>query len=98
MMAYCRQVLASACVLENNSLRVPVQAGYMAMYANMQALGHPISFQTATAGRVGNLSGALNYAITLGASSVELPGGYETLGTPSSFASTTRALAAASTA
>jgi hypothetical protein len=98
MMAYCRQVLASACVLENNSLRFPVQAGYMAMYANMQALGHPISFQTATAARVGNLSGTLNYAITLGASSVELPGGYETLGTPSSFASTTRALAAASTA
>ena len=32
MMQYCRQVLASACVLENNSLRTPVQPGYESMY------------------------------------------------------------------
>jgi len=94
MMQYCRQVLASACVLENNSLRTPVQPGYVSMYASMNTLGQPISFQTATAARVGDLSATLDYAITLGASSVELPGGYESLGTPSSFASTTRALAA----
>ena len=98
MMAYCRQLLASACVLENNSLRSPEQPAYVAMYANMHALGQPISFQTATAARVGNLAATLNDAIALGANSVELPGGYETLGTPSSFASTTHALAAASTA
>jgi hypothetical protein len=43
---------------------------------------------------VGSLTTTLGYAITMGASSVELPGGYEALGTPSTFASTTRALAA----
>ncbi len=94
MMQDCRQVLASACVLENNSLRTPVQPGYVSMYSSMTALGQPISFQTATASRVGDLAATLNNAITLGASSVELPGGYESLGTPSSFASTTLALAA----
>ena len=55
----------------------------------MTALGQPISFQTATASRVGDLAATLNNAITLGANSVELPGGYESLGTPASFASTT---------
>ena len=94
MMQDCRQVLASACVLENNSLRTPVQPGYVSMYSSMTALGQPISFQTATASRVGDLAATLNNAITLGANSVELPGGYESLGTPASFASTTLALAA----
>jgi hypothetical protein len=94
MMQYCRQVLGSACVLENNSLRTPVQPGYVSMYSSMTALGQPIAFQTATASRVGDLSATLTDAITLGANSVELPGGYESLGTPASFASTTRALAA----
>jgi hypothetical protein len=64
------------------------------MYQSMTSLGQPIAFQTATASRVGSLTTTLGYAITMGASSVELPGGYESLGTPSTFASTTRALAA----
>jgi hypothetical protein len=94
MMQYCRQVLGPACVLENNSLRSPPQAGYLTMYARMQTLGRPLAFQTATAARVGSLDDTLAYAISLGANSVELPGGYEDLGTPAAFASTTRSLAA----
>jgi hypothetical protein len=94
MMQYCRHVLGSACVLENNSLRSPVQPGYVTMYASMQSLGQPLAFQTATVTRVGSLDDTLAYAISLGANSVELPGGYEALGAPANFASTTRALAA----
>ena len=94
MMEYCRQVLGTACILENNSLRSPAQPGYLTMYASMNALGQPLAFQTATVARVGNLDDTLAYAISLGANSVELPGGYESLGTPATFASTTRALIA----
>ncbi len=49
MMSYCRQVLGPACVLENNSLRVPPPPEYQTMYVQMQSLGQPIAFQTATA-------------------------------------------------
>jgi hypothetical protein len=94
MMQYCRQLLGLACVLENNSLRYPaVSPGYEAMYASMTELGAPLSFQTATAERVGVLSETIGYAITLGASSVELPGGYQSIGTPSSYSSANKLLA-----
>ena len=94
MMQYCRQLLGLACVLENNSLRYPVLgAGYEAMYASMSQLGAPISFQTATAERVGILSETIGYAITLGASSVELPGGYQSIETPASYSSAGKLLA-----
>ena len=95
MMEYCRHVLGSACVLENNSLRYPAQgAAYESMYASMTLLGAPIAFQTATAGRIGDLTAVLAYAVSLGASSVELPGGYQSIETPATFASATRLLAA----
>jgi len=95
MMEYCRQVLGDACVLENNSLRYPVQgASYESMYASMSLLGAPLAFQTATASRVGDLTATLAYAVSLGANSVELPGGYAAIGTPATFASATRLLAA----
>lgn len=94
MMQYCRKLLGLGCVLENNSLRYPVTGtGYEAMYASMTQLGAPISFQTATADRVGDLSETIGYAITLGASSVELPGGYQTIETPASFSSAGKLLA-----
>jgi hypothetical protein len=95
MMSYCRQVLGPACVLENNSLRVPPQPNYEAMYEQMLSLGQPIAFQTATGQRVGNLQEALQYAVTLGANSVELPGGYQALATPATFAATNQQLATA---
>jgi hypothetical protein len=97
MMAYCRQVLGPACVLENNSLRVPVQPEYQTMYEQMETLGQPIAFQTATEARIGNLQATLQYAVTLGANSVELPGSYQTLATPSDFTATNDQLAAAPT-
>lgn len=95
MMEYCRQTLGAACVLENNSLRdTPQGAGYLAMYENMTSLGKPIAFQTATAVRIGSLTQVLAYAESLGADSVELPAGYESLATPAVFATVTRTLAA----
>lgn len=94
MMIYCRQILGTACVLENNSLRTPPQPEYMAMYSEMLTLGQPMAFQTATAQRIGDLDATLQYAVLLGANSVELPGGYQSLATPASFAATNGALAA----
>lgn len=95
MMQYCRQVLGNACVLENNSLRVPPPgAAYVSMYAAMQSLGSPIAFQTATAARAGDLTQVLSYAASLRASSVELPAGYASIATPASFAAATSLLAA----
>ncbi len=81
MMSYCRQLLSARCVLENNSLRWPVGPLYEQMYGAMKTLGPPIAFQTAVMKRVGDLQAALRHAVMLGANSVELPGGYETLGT-----------------
>ncbi len=94
MMQYCRQVLGTACVLENNSLRdTPAGAAYNSMYASMSQLGAPIAFQTATAVRIGSLAQVITYAVSLGANSVELPAGYESIETPTAFASDTRILA-----
>jgi hypothetical protein len=94
MMQYCREVLGTACVLENNSLRDPPPVpAYASMYATMTQLGAPIAFQTAAAARLGVLSQVVAYAVSLGADSVELPGGYQSMGTPTSFASDTLLLA-----
>jgi hypothetical protein len=79
MMEYCRSVLGPQCVLENNSIRwPPLDNAYTDMYAAMQALGAPISFQTATEARIGDLAQTLAWAVTTGADAVELPQGYET--------------------
>jgi hypothetical protein len=75
MMDYCRATLGARCVLENNSIRVPLQ--FPAMYAYMESLGPPIGFQTAVIGKVGDLGATLLTAIGLGAGSVELPAGYQ---------------------
>jgi len=94
MMAYCRQVLRTQCVLENNSLRTPPLASYAAMYQSMTTSASRSHFRRQRCPRIGSLTATLQYAVTLGASSVELPGGYEALGTPSTFASITHTLAA----
>jgi hypothetical protein len=78
MMSYCRVQLGPQCVLENNSIRFPPVSGpYEEMYLAMQQLGPPISFQTATLGRVGDLLQTLQWAAQLGADAVELPTGYD---------------------
>src|SRR5205807_3992970 len=74
LMRYCRMELGSNCVLENNSLRIPVSGGMAAMYHFMKDLGPPIAFQTAVAKSVGNLGDALSYAVSVGADAVEIPG------------------------
>ena len=77
MMEYCRSELGSQCVLENNSIRTPPLAGaYSNMYLSMEALGAPITFQTATEDKIGNLQTTLSWAAGLGADAVELPQQY----------------------
>jgi hypothetical protein len=77
MMSFCRSSLGARCVLANNSLRTPLQ--FPAMYAAIQALGPPIAFQTAVLAKVGSLGATIQAAISLGASSVELPAGYQSI-------------------
>jgi hypothetical protein len=75
MMAYCRAVLGRRCVIENNSIRFPVQNPRF--YVSIRSMGPPTSFQTATFVRIGSLPGTLSAAVGYGASSVELPTGYQ---------------------
>lgn len=78
--SFCRDLLGSRCVLENNSIRWPPFEGDMhRMYRNIAQLGPPISFQTATPERVGDLRRTVEWAIALGANAVELPAGYGSL-------------------
>jgi hypothetical protein len=77
MMQFCRSELGPQCVLENNSIRTPPLVGaYTDLYAAMQVLGGPISFQTAAGPRIGDLEETLAWAAGLGANAVELPQGY----------------------
>jgi hypothetical protein len=91
MMSLCRSTLDTRCVLANNSLRTPPQ--YPQMYAKMQSLGAPITFQTAVLAKVGDLGRTIQSAISLGAASVELPGGFESV-LPQTLSSYNSALAA----
>jgi hypothetical protein len=77
MMSFCRSTLGARCVLANNSLRTPPQ--FPQMYDQIRADGPPIAFQTAALARVGNLAATIDSAILLGACSVELPAGYQSL-------------------
>jgi hypothetical protein len=92
MMAYCRTALGARCGLENNSIRSPVQPSYAAMYDHIKLLGPPISFQTANPNKIGDLHATLDWAVSVGANSVELPGSY-TKESPSSFVAASDALA-----
>jgi hypothetical protein len=60
----------------------------------MFRLGPPLSFQTATAARVGDLAATVQYAMGLRAASVELPAGYSTALSSSSLAALGSQLAA----
>ena len=79
MMQFCRSTLGERCVLESNSIRSPPQSSYVPVYNEMQSLGGPIAFQTATASKVGDLGATIQYAASLGASSVELPSAYTSM-------------------
>jgi hypothetical protein len=80
MMQHCRMQLGAQCVLENNSIRSPLLSGlYEQMYTVMVQFGAPLSFQTATLSRIGDLTQTLNWAVIVGANAVELPQGYTTL-------------------
>ena len=77
MMQYCRQVLADRCVLENYSIRWPLQPSpYPSMYESIKRLGPPIAFQTAAEARIGDWQRTLDWAADVGASSVELNRAY----------------------
>ncbi len=77
MMGYCRAQLGPQCVLENNSIRTPPLSGaYALMYASMEELGPPITFQTSTEDKIGSLQSTLEWAANIGADAVELPSQY----------------------
>jgi hypothetical protein len=97
LMAHGRQALGAQLVLENDSLRVGFLSGqglYAQMYATMRQLGGPIGFQTAVLRKVGSLTGTLQGAAQLAASSVELPPGFEAQLTPAQMAAYGAALPA----
>jgi hypothetical protein len=77
-MDHCRAVLGMRCVLENYSLssRRLCDPDHEAMHAKMRQLGPPYDFQTATASKIGSYRQVLDWAVSFGASSVELPAGY----------------------
>jgi len=78
MMTYCRQRLGSRCVLANNSLQWPLDGGeYTSMYAALTSLGAPLSFQTATAAKIGDWAATLDWAAAHGANMVELNADYD---------------------
>ena len=79
MISYCRIVLGPRCVVANESIRWPPLGSYLPMYSAIRAAGPPIAFQTAIASRVHDLGRTLSWAIAQGASSVELPDGYQTM-------------------
>jgi hypothetical protein len=91
IMEYCRTNLGARCVLENNSIRTPVQANYAAMYDRIKAMGPPISFQTANPNKIGDLLSTLMWAAQEGANSVELPSSYQQ-SSPQTFAAANDAL------
>lgn len=75
MAAYCRQSLGERCVLGNNTISWPLKTGsYTSMYNTMISLGEPITFQTATACKIGDWRATLDWALdTAKAYAVELP-------------------------
>jgi len=87
MMEYCRQLLSTQCVLENNSISTPPNPGYAAMYAKMKELGPPIAFQTAAnKGISTNIAQTVQWGESEGATVVELPNDYGTAISPSEVA------------
>jgi hypothetical protein len=85
LIASGRAALGSQLVVENNSLRQTYLTGngdYQTMYAFMTTTGGPMGFQTATIAKVGSLAAVLTGAKAMGATSVELPTGYQAQFTP----------------
>jgi hypothetical protein len=78
MMRFCRAQLGKRCGIENNGLASGklTNKTFRRMYKIMAANGSPLVLQTATASRIGNAQQALQYAVAMGANSVELPHGY----------------------
>lgn len=77
MMNRCRRMFGRRCILQNNSMRSRwltdhMPAGYAEMYAHMEQLGPPLSFQTANSSRVGDLALVLDWFIGMGAHAAEL--------------------------
>lgn len=70
-----RSLFGERAVLQNNSIRESYLANPSATFTDMAELGPPISFQTATLARVGDLGAVLDWCIDeMGAHAVEWPG------------------------
>ncbi len=90
LMEEFRQICRASAVLQNNSIRsrmIGSEERSGSLYRHMKEMGPPLSFQTATAARVGDLDATIEWAIRgLGAHAVELPRGYERLLSPERLA------------
>ena len=77
VMGRLRSNFGERAVLQNNSIRTPTLAGpYADLYADLRAHAEPLSFQTGSMKRVGDLRATVEWAIGQGAHAVELPFGY----------------------
>jgi hypothetical protein len=77
MMNACRKTFRNRCILQNNSMRSSwltdhMPGGYAEMFAHMEELGPPLSFQTANISRVGDLSLVLDWFVEMGAHGAEM--------------------------
>jgi hypothetical protein len=70
LVLYCRHSLGQRCVLENNSIRSTSRIN--GVFLAMQQQGPPISFQTASPKRIGDVNATLHLAASIGATSVEI--------------------------
>lgn len=79
-MASARQTLGKQLVDGNNSIRSSMASGPTpSMYAKIRTLGPPIYFQTAAGSRIGDPIATYLWGASLGANSIELESGYQSL-------------------
>ena len=89
LMETYRSLLGARHIIQNNSIRSSyidnpggtrpyTSLAYSGLYTDIVAMGPPVSFQTATLDRVGDLNKTLLWAIDMAAHAAELPGGFET--------------------
>lgn len=77
VMNACRKTFGNRCILQNNSMRSSwltdhMPGGYEEMFAHMEQLGPPLSFQTANISRVGDLALVLDWFVQMGAHGAEM--------------------------
>src|SRR5262249_55430184 len=69
----CRATIGSRCVLGNHALSAPPRPGFKDIYAQLNTLGAPISFQTESPWGMGCLwTQSIAQGVAIGAGSIEI--------------------------